>query len=435
MSEILNGKKKLIPTQVKVNQEGYPEALCSYIKGTDGREDLFIVDSANTNDKKDVFIVTTDVVEALGRKKKSHLGAISQFGDILIPFKNENIFYASDNIFVVVSSDPTTLEVKNALYAKNSGDLSKVSELEKSKDSILAQMNDLSKDLNMLFSDPFSEARAYKVKNNPNSDKYFVEPLSLPASYIGMDSHSIYSHTNVLNSSVKAVAYNNKDKTEDISIVGISKDKVDKKIDLPSDTVPDKIEMPDNKESNVNLGSGNISSVPTYDKLFTGSGKPNDNGTSVKSVSEGNTMARNNISIDTGSSPAEQLDKINAMLEDIVHNDTTNKLKAELRQARSKIDELNRKYKAADELNKTLNDKCIDYQNESYALGAVNKDLRDKLSQYKKDNSDLKKIIDDLNSRYAKVSEKLSRTVDLFDSFVTNNNIGYDNQEVKRKAA
>ncbi|MBO5138288.1 MAG: hypothetical protein J6B89_01440 [Bacilli bacterium] len=441
MAENVSNKERLVPVKVKVNQAGYPEALCSYIKGDGTREDLFIIDSGDSQKRKsDALIVTPDVVEALGRKKKTKVGVINPFtGEVLIPLENQDVIVASDDIYVVISNEPTTLEVKNAIATKSGGDFSRVSQLESDQKNIITQMNGLSDSFKMLFSDPFGEARAYKIKMNSNN-VYCVEPLTLPASFIGMDGTNVYSHTNVLNSSVKTVAYNNT-KTDDIAVVGDSNiDTV--AIEPPVSAVADKIEMPVVEGDVPSKETSNVSSLTsqtvTYDKLFTGLEKP----TGASNVSEKVQSVRPKAqsTIVSNGSPVDQLDKINSMLEEFVNNNPTDKLKKELRQARSKVDKLSSDLKDSMGLNKTLTSKCTDYQNESYALSATNKDLEAKLAQYKERNAEMKEEIAALENKLAQMSAKLSHTITLFTSLVGNSSMQLDDIQltdsgVKRKAA
>lgn len=438
MADSVSNKERLVPVKVKVNQTGYPEALCSYIKGDGTRGDLFIIDSGDSQ-KGDALIVTPDVVEALGRKEKTKVGVINPFtGEVLIPLENKDVIAASNDIYVVISNKPTTLEVKNAIAVKNDGDFSKVSQLENDQKSITDQMSGLSASFKMLFSDPFGEARAYKIKMNSNNI-YCVEPLTLPASFIGMDGTNVYSHTNVLNSSVKTVAYNNA-KTDDIAVVGgISNDEI--AIEPPVSAVVDKIEMPivENEiPTKGNVNDVSLTSQPTtYDKLFTGMEKSIVDSDVSEKVQPVRPKVQSTI---VSGSPVDQLDKINSMLEDFVNNNPTDILKKELRQARSRVDKLSSDLKGSMNLNKTLTSKCTDYQNESYALSATNKDLEAKLAQYKERNAEMKEEIASLENKLAQLSAKLSHTITLFTSLVGSSSMQLDDiqlndSDVKRKVA
>ena len=432
MAELTNNDN-LIPVKVKVNQTGFPEALCSYIKGEGKRSDLFLVDEEKVKDLG-VFIVTPDVVEALGRKEKSHLGVISSNGEVLIPLENQEILITHRNIFVAISKNPTTLEVKNAIKAKESDNASELSKIEAVRGEVLSQMKG-----DMIVSDPFLEARAYKLENNSNG-VCCVEAKSLPASYISVDDNNVYSHTN-MPSSMKIVPYNKILKTEDIVAVGI-----DKEEESPVHKTPDKIEMPavDEKEE----VSKEV--TPTYDKLFTTLEKaktPSSGAATISSESKSSSKidvqprVASTIGsvkpISIGDNPTEQLDKINTMLEAFVVNNPTDKLKQELRKARGEIDKLHGDLKESSDLIKSLNSKCTDYQNESYALSATNKDLKSRLVQYKESNGEMKEKIAELETKLAQMSAKLSHTVSLFSSLIgESQNIGniQTNDTVKKVA-
>lgn len=434
MADSLNNKSKLVPVKVKVNQPGYPEQVCWYIKGEGVRSDLFLINEVkDSNDE--IFVVTPDVVEALGRKEKSHVGVISAIdGAILVPLENSEVIKSHNDIYVVVGT-PTTLEVKNAVSAKDSGDFSKVSEIESAKDAILSQMKNLSSSIEIIFSDPFKEARTYKIKKN-SSGVYCVEPLSLPASFIGIDDANVYSHSNVLNGSVKTVNYNGTSKkVEEV---------VDKKVTseefVPENKTPDKIEMPSdtkpvievsvkpsvkkNVDSNVKLSPEPVE-APTYDKLFSTLDKARSREKKIELTV--NTLSNN-------SSPSDQLDEINSMLKQFASHNPTDKLKEELRKLKAEKDKLKQELNEYVKMNKDLTGKCTDYQNEVYALSANNKDLKAKVVQLKDSCADMKARLSQQDINLKETSAKLAQTLAIISSFV-NEGQEFSLDEEKIKAA
>lgn len=408
---------KLVPVKVKVNQPGFPEALCSYIKGQGDRGDLFLV---NQDEKDaDIFVVTPDVVEALGRKEKSHVGVISSSnGEILIPLENSEIIKTRDDIYIVVGG-PTTLEVKNAISARDKGDFSKVSEFESAKEGIVSRMKSASSDVQIVFSDPFREARTYKIKMNTNG-VYCVEPLSLPASYIGIDDVNVYSHSNILNGSLKTIAYSGNKKTDEVVAFGIEEKPVVQEdvVTVPTDKEPDKIEMPTDVKSPIEVSTNTSvetlnNNAPTYDKLFS---------TLDKARGENRIEMSVNPSM---SSPSNQLDEINFILKQFAANNPTDRLRKELRELRAERDKLRQDLADSLKTNKELTGKCTDYQNDLYAERAINKDLKDKVVQLKETTAEMKSRLSQQEINFKETSAKLAQTVAIISSFVN------EGQEVK----
>ena len=403
---------KLVPVQVKVNQPGFPEAFCSYIKGDAERSDLFLV--GDGNESSDVYVVTTDVVEALGRKDKSHVGIISSInGEVLVPFENKEVIKARDDVYVVVGA-ASSLEVKNAVSARENGDFSKVTELESAKDAITNQMKAASDKVEIVFANPFEEARTYKIKVNENG-VHCVDPLSLPASYVGIDDENVYSHSNILNGSLKVVSYNANKKTDDVSPINIAvtnsdNEKDDNEIVVPNDTVPDKMEMPADEKPVVEEKEVNDkdNTTPTYDKLFSTLDKARgDDKKIVMSLNSNN--------------PSDQLDEINSMLKQFVSNNPTDKLKKEIRELKAERDRYRQDLADSMKLNKELTTKCTDYQNELYAERAINKDLKAKVVQLKETAAEMKSRFAQQQIDLNETSAKLTQTVAIISSFVNDN--------------
>ncbi len=103
MNESINNNvenKNILFATGNVSQEGYPTAKCIFVKPGENRSDelkdkpLYLV--SDTGMESPYFVVTPNVLEALGRVDKTSLGVISLDDRILVPMNNSSIIKITD---------------------------------------------------------------------------------------------------------------------------------------------------------------------------------------------------------------------------------------------------------------------------------------------------------------------------------------------------
>ena len=95
--------KNILFATGNVSQEGYPTAKCIFVKPVENRSDelkdkpLYLV--SDTGMESPYFVVTPNVLEALGRVDKTSLGVISLDDRILVPMNNSSIIKITDEYY------------------------------------------------------------------------------------------------------------------------------------------------------------------------------------------------------------------------------------------------------------------------------------------------------------------------------------------------
>ena len=106
MNESINNNvenKNILFATGNVSQEGYPTAKCIFVKPGENRSDelkdkpLYLVSDMGM--ESPYFVVTPNVLEALGRVDKTSLGVISLDDRILVPMNNSSIVKITDEYY------------------------------------------------------------------------------------------------------------------------------------------------------------------------------------------------------------------------------------------------------------------------------------------------------------------------------------------------
>lgn len=130
----------------------------------------------------------------------STVGAFKEDGSILIDFDKKEIKRIGDDLLLVVSSNPSSNEVLDAL-AKEHDDFSRNMILDNTATITDKLINEMGITGEMLFSNAFSEANVYRTDSYNNK-------VGIDCSFIGKTNKELYFHTNDVNSESKIVSLN-----------------------------------------------------------------------------------------------------------------------------------------------------------------------------------------------------------------------------------
>ena len=199
MNESINNNvenKNILFATGNVSQEGYPTAKCIFVKPVENRSDelkdkpLYLV--SDTGMESPYFVVTPNVLEALGRVDKTSLGVISLDDRILVPMNNSSIVKITDEYYACnkassvyeieeIKSDPIKAQENASVANEIKNSITKVS----------------GTDIDFVCNDFYSKNDIYKIDNNTFS------LLCSDVSFVGVTTDGgIYAHTNNVNDEV-----------------------------------------------------------------------------------------------------------------------------------------------------------------------------------------------------------------------------------------
>lgn len=199
MNESINNNvenKNILFATGNVSQEGYPTAKCIFVKPGENRSDelkdkpLYLV--SDTGMESPYFVVTPNVLEALGRVDKTSLGVISLDDRILVPMNNSSIIKITDEYYACnkassvyeieeIKSDPIKAQENASVANEIKNSITKVS----------------GTDIDFVCNDFYSKNDIYKIDNNTFS------LLCSDVSFVGVTTDGgIYAHTNNVNDEV-----------------------------------------------------------------------------------------------------------------------------------------------------------------------------------------------------------------------------------------
>ena len=234
MNESINNNvenKNILFATGNVSQEGYPTAKCIFVKPGENRSDelkdkpLYLV--SDTGMESPYFVVTPNVLEALGRVDKTSLGVISLDDRILVPMNNSSIVKLTDEYYACnKASSVYEIEEIKSDPIKAQENASVANEIKNSITNVSGT------DIDFVCNDFYSKNDIYKIDNNTFS------LLCSDVSFVGVTTDgAIYAHTNNVNDEVITV-----------------KESLNKSEEVPneSDTVESKpVEMPSLRFTNI----------------------------------------------------------------------------------------------------------------------------------------------------------------------------------------
>ena len=179
----------------KVSQAGYEDAICTFIKASENRNDsfsdkpLYIVEDLKISDG--IYAVTPNVTEALGRAPRKTIGVMNDGGELLVPIINSDIVTINNNYIAI----KTTSSMQELEIAKS--DPTKVQENAEIGQGIKNKILESDSNARFICDDYYGTYDVYEIKDN-NLIKACTD-----VSYIAIDSETIYAQTNNLGDDVQ----------------------------------------------------------------------------------------------------------------------------------------------------------------------------------------------------------------------------------------
>lgn len=391
MNESINNNvenKNILFATGNVSQEGYPTAKCIFVKPGENRSDelkdkpLYLV--SDTGMESPYFVVTPNVLEALGRVDKTSLGVISLDDRILVPMNNSSI-----------------VKLTNEYYACNKA--SSVYEIEEIKsDPIKAQENASvaneiknsitnvsGTDIDFVCNDFYSKNDIYKIDNNTFS------LLCSDVSFVGVTTDgAIYAHTNNVNDEVITV-----------------KESLNKSVEVPNesdtvenDTIESKpVEMPSLRFTNIEEKPlDTLTTENSIDEVKDGAPKLINESMAEESAKE-TSASRDGDTLATVSQIVGAVkNRLNESAEELRDKDQIiNNLKRELESSKVEIHTMHKRLELLEQKN-TAQDKQI--------------------NSMKKENIELKNTNKELESANDELKNSMNKIVDEFSSLIDNTN-------------
>ena len=401
MNESINNNvenKNILFATGNVSQEGYPTAKCIFVKPGENRSDelkdkpLYLV--SDTGMESPYFVVTPNVLEALGRVDKTSLGVISLDDRILVPMNNSSIIKITDEYYACnkassvyeieeIKSDPIKAQENASVANEIKNSITKVS----------------GTDIDFVCNDFYSKNDIYKIDNNTFS------LLCSDVSFVGVTTDGgIYAHTNNVNDEVIRVK-ESLNKSEEVPNESdtVENDTIEEKpldtlttensIDEVKDGAPklinESMAEESAKETSSNFfddASENISSTEE-DYAFTPETSASRDGDTLATVSQIVGAVKNRLN----ESAEELRDK-----DQIINN-----LKRELESSKVEIHTMHKRLELLEQKN-TAQDKQI--------------------NSMKKENIELKNTNKELESANDELKNSMNKIVDEFSSLIDNTN-------------
>lgn len=143
-----------------VRQPGYEDEKCKFVK-LDDEKTVYLVEDINVIDG--MYVVSTDVSEALKRKERKTIGIINDEKKTIIPFVNSDVVKINDEFIAIGRSDEKQDEdgkVKEKLEREIDGDIEFIVN---SEDKVYDIYKVVGKNLELVF-----EKACYVVKDSDN---------------------------------------------------------------------------------------------------------------------------------------------------------------------------------------------------------------------------------------------------------------------------
>ena len=199
MNESINN---ILFARGKVSQDGYPDCECTFVKPIENRHDemkdkpLYVVLESEL--ETPLFVVTPNVLEALGRVERKTLGVITITGDMIVPMIHSDIKkFAEDYLACNKSNGSTELEIRKSDPIKAQDNASLATDIKK-------RITDLAKESEFVCNDFYGKFDIYKVNidgKNVTCDKKSSEMSFVATATDG----GIYAHSNNLLDSVVTI--------------------------------------------------------------------------------------------------------------------------------------------------------------------------------------------------------------------------------------
>lgn len=205
----MNEKNKISIVKGKVSQAGYEDAICTFIKADENRNDslsdkpLYIAEDLNITD--DIYSITPNVTEALNRSPRKTIGAMNCEGNLILPIINSDVVKIT-NDYVAVKTTSSMQELETAK-----------SDPAKAQDNTLIGQSIKNKILEKDQNARFICDDYYGVYNIYGIEGINLNKVSDDVSYIATNNDTIYAQSNRLE--------------DDVQVIG-------KKIEEPNVTMP-----------------------------------------------------------------------------------------------------------------------------------------------------------------------------------------------------
>lgn len=199
MNESINN---ILFARGKVSQDGYPDCECTFVKPVENRHDetkdkpLYVVLESEL--ESPLFVVTPNVLEALGRVERKTLGVMTITGDIVVPMIHSDIKkFAGDYLACNKSNSSTELEIRKSDPIKAQDNASLAADIKK-------RITDLAKDSEFVCSGFYDKLDIYKV--NIDGKKVTCDKVCSEMSFVAIaHDGGIYAHSNNLLDSVVTI--------------------------------------------------------------------------------------------------------------------------------------------------------------------------------------------------------------------------------------
>lgn len=386
MNESINNNvenKNILFATGNVSQEGYPTAKCIFVKPGENRSDelkdkpLYLV--SDTGMESPYFVVTPNVLEALGRVDKTSLGVISLDDRILVPMNNSSIVKLTDEYYACnKASSVYEIEEIKSDPIKAQENASVANEIKNSITNVSGT------DIDFVCNDFYSKNDIYKIDNNTFS------LLCSDVSFVGVTTDgAIYAHTNNVNDEVITV-----------------KESLNKSEEVPneSDTVESKpVEMPSLRFTNIEEKPlDTLTTENSIDEVKDGAPKLINESMAEESAKE-TSASRDGDTLATVSQIVGAVkNRLNESAEELRDKDQIiNNLKRELESSKVEIHTMHKRLELLEQKN-TAQDKQI--------------------NSMKKENIELKNTNKELESANDELKNSMNKIVDEFSSLIDNTN-------------
>lgn len=238
----------------KVQDPGFPDVECTYLKTDDGAIYVFIQDGKLDNGN---IIATPILKEGIGHAPYTSLGLITPNGQVLIPFENKNIKPLKDNLLLVERTTPQTESVVDA-SSKQSDPLSAGTFIENTN-TIKEQLKSVVGPTGeYIFDNIFSEAALYTKDGANVGGNYY--------SFIAKDSDSNYFMcSNVVGESIikfdAKVQENDENTNEDVNNVTENSELNNEDTTSTNETQTENTQINDDQNRDVAIPSVDIPAI------------------------------------------------------------------------------------------------------------------------------------------------------------------------------
>ena len=424
MNESINNNvenKNILFATGNVSQEGYPTAKCIFVKPGENRSDelkdkpLYLV--ADTGMESPYFVVTPNVLEALGRVDKTSLGVISLDDRILVPMNNSSIIKITDEYYACnkassvyeieeIKSDPIKAQENASVANEIKNSITKVS----------------GTDIDFVCNDFYSKNDIYKIDNNTFS------LLCSDVSFVGVTTDGgIYAHTNNVNDEVIRVK-ESLNKSEEVPNESdtVENDTIESKpVEMPSLRFTNIEEKPldtlttENSIDEVKDGAPKLinESMAEESAKETSSNFFDDASENISSTEEDyaftpeTSASRDGDTLATVSQIVGAVkNRLNESAEELRDKDQIiNNLKRELESSKVEIHTMHKRLELLEQKN-TAQDKQINsMKKENIELKNTNKELESANDELNESDTDADSIEDDVLNIFSKLNDYLNK--------------------------